>query len=208
MTIALIGTNAAVFAFELSLGERLDGFIALFGLTPAVVIKEFHRHSVIAAGIPFFTSMFLHGGWFHLIGNMLYLWVFGDNVEDSLGHVRFFLFYILCGLSAAAAQVYANPISTATMIGASGAIAGILGGYFLLYPKARIVTLIPIFILFYFFEIPAIVFLGFWFLMQFFNGTLALSNEAGNAGGVAWWAHVGGFASGMILVFPFRKANR
>jgi rhomboid family protein len=208
VTVLLIACNSAIFLFELSLGDRLDQFIAVFGLAPGAVVQNFHHYLYIPAIVPFFSAMFLHGGWLHLLGNMLYLWVFGDNVEDAMGHGRFLVFYILCGLGAATGQFYSNPHSMAPMIGASGAIAGVLGAYFLLYPRAKVVTLIPIFILFYFIEIPAVIFLGFWFLMQFLSGSLALSSEAASAGGIAWWAHVGGFASGMLLVFPFRKRNR
>ena len=150
--------------------------------------------------------MFLHGGWVHLLGNMLYLWIFGDNIEDKLGHARFIVFYLLCGIGAAVGQIAANPLSDVPMVGASGAIAGILGAYMLLFPRSRVVTLVPIFFFFYFIEIPAILFLGLWFLMQFLYGTLTLSTETSvSGGGVAWWAHVGGFITGAGLVFPFRK---
>ena len=137
---------------------------------------------------------------------MLYLWIFGDNVEDKMGHGRFVLFYILCGLAGSVLQFSMNPSSTIPIIGASGAIAGVLGSYFLLFPKSKVVTLVPIFFFFTFIEIPAVLFLGIWFLMQFFYGTLALGGQtSADIGGVAWWAHVGGFASGLILVLPFRK---
>jgi hypothetical protein len=137
---------------------------------------------------------------------MLYLWIFGNNVEDKMGHARFFLFYIMCGLGGALVQCYVNPVSPVPMIGASGAIAGVLGSYMLLFPRSKVVTLVPIFFFFTFIEIPAVVFLGFWFLMQFFSGTLSLAGQTpAYVGGIAWWAHVGGFASGLILVFPFRK---
>jgi hypothetical protein len=206
VTILLILGSALVFLFELSLGKGLEHFIAMFGLTPAQIQIDVERHSYVRVVVPFFTSIFLHGGWLHLIGNMLYLWIFGDNVEDKMGHGRFFLFYIMCGLGASLLHCYVNPASPVPTIGASGAIAGVLGSYFLLFPKSKVVTLVPIFFFFTFIEIPAVVFLGFWFLMQFFSGTLSLAGQTpAHVGGIAWWAHVGGFASGIILVFPFRK---
>ncbi len=205
VTIALIAGNVAVFVYELSLGEKLPAFTTEYGVRPAHVMAAVGAHAYLDAGIPFFTAMFLHGGWIHLLGNMLYLWIFGDNVEDTMGHQRFLLFYVLSGLAAGAAQVYVNPASDVPMVGASGAIAGVLGGYILLFPRSRVLTLVPIFIFITFMEIPAIVFLGLWFLMQFLSGTLALSAETTATGGVAWWAHVGGFATGVVLVFPMRK---
>lgn len=206
VTILLIVANALVFIFELSLGDRLGNFISTFGMSPAQVRIDAAQHSYFWVGVPFFTSLFLHGGWLHLLGNMLYLWIFGDNVEDKMGHGRFALFYILCGLAGSVLQFSMNSSSTIPTIGASGAIAGVLGSYFLLFPKSKVVTLVPIFFFFTFIEIPAVLFLGFWFLMQFFYGTLALDGQtSADIGGVAWWAHVGGFASGLILVFPFRK---
>ena len=208
VTILLIVANALVFIFELSLGERLGNFIAVFGMSPAQVRIDAAQQSYFWVIVPFFTSVFLHGGWLHLLGNMLYLWIFGDNVEDKMGHGRFAFFYILCGLAGSALQFSMNSSSTIPTIGASGAIAGVLGSYFLLFPKSKVVTLVPIFFFFTFIEIPAFLFLGFWFLMQFFYGTLALDGQtSADVGGVAWWAHVGGFASGVILVFPFRKYN-
>lgn len=207
VAIGLIIANVAVFLFELSLGEDLDLFISAFGLTPFLTGENVANHQYVWAMLPFFSSMFLHGGWLHLLGNMLYIWIFADNVEDKLGHGRFLLFYVLCGVGAAFAQFYMNPMSEAPMVGASGAIAGVLGAYFLLFPRSRVLTLIPVFVFFSFVEIPAVFFLGFWFLLQFLNGALALSSETASAGGVAWWAHIGGFASGMLLVFPFRKQS-
>ncbi len=204
VTILLITANTLVFLFELSLGDRLEGFIALYGLTPAHVRLDFIHHAYVYVIIPFFTTLFLHGGWLHLVGNMLYLWIFGDNVEDKLGHGRFFLFFLLCGLGGSLLHTYMNPGSSIPTIGASGAIAGVLGSYILLFPRSRVLTLVPIIFFFTFMEIPAVLFLGIWFLMQFLNGTLAL-HTGSNAGDVAWWAHVGGFSSGMILVFPLRK---
>jgi membrane associated rhomboid family serine protease len=146
------------------------------------------------------TAMFLHGGWLHLIGNMLYLWIFGDNVEDRMGRVRFFVFYILCGVAASVGQALASPHSNVPTIGASGAIAGVLGAYFALFPRARVLTLIPIGIFIRVMELPAFFFLGFWFLLQFLYGSMMRGE-----GGVAWWAHVGGFVAGFVFVQIFKK---
>ncbi len=180
----------------------LEPFLAQYGLVPA----RFFENPFLGL-MNIFTSMFLHGGWGHLLGNMWFLHVFGDNVEDNLGHVRYFFYYLLMGFGAAAAQLAANPASQLPMVGASGAIAGILGGYFILHPRARVLTLIPIFIFIRFIEIPAFFFLGLWFLMQAVNGVGALSAQAvrGDLGGVAWWAHAGGFAAGFIGIWLFRK---
>ena len=152
---------------------------------------------------------FLHGGWMHLLGNMLYLYIFGDNVEDTLGHGRYLLFYIACGAASFAVQIGFQPGSAVPNIGASGAIAGVLGAYFLLFPRARVVTLLPLFIFFTTIEIPAVVFLGLWFLLQFLSGTVSLGRPAAT-GGVAWWAHVGGFVAGVVFlkVFSIRGRGR
>ncbi|HTR81606.1 MAG TPA: rhomboid family intramembrane serine protease [Bacteroidota bacterium] len=206
ITVSLIAANVAVFIFELSLGQKLEDFTTAWGMSPAAIHVDLMRHHYAAAAAPFFSSMFLHGGWIHLLGNMLYLWVFGDNVEDKLGHQRFLFLYIFCGITGGVAHAYMNPGSAIPVIGASGAIAGILGGYLLLFPKARILTLVPIIFFFTFIELPALLFLGVWFLMQFFSGYLSLASDvAVNNGDVAWWAHVGGFATGMLFVYPLRK---
>ena len=156
-----------------------------------------------------FTSMFLHAGWLHILGNMLYLWIFGDNVEDRLGHVRFLVFYLFCGAIAAIAQIVVNPGSTLPTIGASGAIAGVMGAYFVLYPHSRIVALLPLFIFWQIIEVPAIVFLGFWFLMQFFSGVGSIALTSGTpTGGVAFWAHVAGFVVGALAGLAFRRPER
>lgn len=191
VTILFILANVFVFIFELSLRNRLGGFISLYGMSPSQVRIDAAHGAYIWTVVPFFTSLFLHGGWLHLLGNMLYLWVFGDNVEDKMGHGRFTIFYILCGVAGSMLHFFMNPISTAPTIGASGAIAGILGAYFLLFPKSKVVTLVPIFFFFTFIDIPAVLFLGIWFLMQFLNGTLALDAQPSATGGIAWWAHVG-----------------
>ena len=149
--------------------------------------------------------MFLHGGWLHLGGNMLYLWIFGDNVEDKLGHIRYLAFYIVCGLAASILHVFVDSTSIVPTVGASGAIAGVLGAYLLLFPRARVVTLIPIFVFIQVAELPALLVLGFWFVMQFFNGLMSLGYQTAGMGGVAWWAHIGGFVAGLALVIPLRK---
>jgi membrane associated rhomboid family serine protease len=156
------------------------------------------------------TSMFLHGGLLHFGGNMLYLWIFGDNVEDRLGHARFAVFYLLCGLVAALAQTAMNPDSIYPMVGASGAIAGVMGAYFVMYPHSRIVTLVPIFFFIQLIEIPAIFFLGIWFLMQFLSGVGSVAEAASrpSGAGVAFWAHVAGFVAGVAGVYVFRRPER
>jgi membrane associated rhomboid family serine protease len=147
--------------------------------------------------------MFLHAGWFHVGANMVTLWIFGDNVEDRLGHLKFLLFYLACGVVAGLSHTYLNAASTLPTVGASGAIAGVLGGYLLLYPRGRVVTIIPLFYFLHVVELPAIVYLGFWFISQVFSGLLALGAPAYQAG-VAWWAHLGGFVAGLLLVLPMR----
>jgi membrane associated rhomboid family serine protease len=150
--------------------------------------------------------MFIHAGWLHILGNMIYLWVFGDNVENSMGHLRYLIFYLLCGLGANALEIATSVNSTVPGLGASGAIAGVLAAYLVLYPKSRVGTLIPIAIIFIPVRLPAWVLIGFWFALQLLDGIVSLSNTA--AGGVAYWAHVGGFITGVILVWIFRKPER
>jgi len=203
VNISLIIVNSLVFFLELSLGGQLGEFISIFGVVPSRFMDSLTGGDVTGLTIvPMFTSMFLHAGWFHLIFNMLYLWIFGDNVEDALGHFRYLLFYILCGLGATLTHVFLSPLADVPVVGASGAIAGVLGAYLLLYPRSRVLTLVPFFF-FYLVEIPALVFLGLWFVIQFLSGLLTVGTEA--SAGVAWWAHVGGFLTGMILLFPFRR---
>jgi membrane associated rhomboid family serine protease len=188
VTIALIAVNALAFVYELMLSEyELQLFAQQFGVVPAY----FSWFSVL-------TSMFLHGGWLHFLGNMLYLWIFGDNVEDRLGHVWYLAFYLLCGAAAAIGQAATQPYSLVPMIGASGAIAGVMGAYFVLFPHSRVLTAVFILLFVDLIEIPAIFFLGIWFLMQFFSGVGSLG--AGSAsGGVAFWAHVVGFVAGAAI---------
>jgi membrane associated rhomboid family serine protease len=207
VTWLIIAANVAVFLLETSLSPvQLDRLIRLYGVTPRRFLQDWETGQFLTL----FTSLFLHGGWFHLISNMWALYLFGDNVEDRMGHGRFLLFYGLCGALAALTQVFASPASRLPMVGASGAIAGVLGAYFVLFPRARVITFVPLYFLPYLVEIPALFYLAFWFVSQLFNGLFALAVASEIAGGVAWWAHVGGFASGVILVkfFEQRRAYR
>jgi membrane associated rhomboid family serine protease len=209
ITVLIIAANVLVFFYELTLGPSLEPFLELYGVVPAAVLTWPQSHlSLSAVALPFLTSMFLHGGWLHLIGNMWYLWIFGDNIEDRLGHFTYLIFYLLCGLGAGIVHTILNYNVTVPSIGASGAIAGVLGAYLVSYPFARVLTLVPIFIFIQVIEIPALIVLGFWFVMQFFSGAAALATSTANAGGVAWWAHVGGFVLGMILVGLFPRKDR
>jgi membrane associated rhomboid family serine protease len=193
VTIAIIILNALAWVLELSLAPfELERFVRAYGIVPA----DLHLPTLV-------TSMFLHGSWWHVIGNMWYLWIFGDNVEDRCGHGRFVVFYLLCGIAAGLGQIVMNPHSLLPTIGASGAIAGVMGAYFVLYPQSRVLTLVP-FLWFEVIEVPAIVLLGFWFLMQLFNAG-AVATTSGTGGGVAFAAHVAGFLVGMGGVFVFRK---
>jgi membrane associated rhomboid family serine protease len=203
----LIAVNVLIWLFEASLPtEQLQEFIHIFGAIPARFhwIVPVNLTTWLAKYYPIFTSMFLHGSWFHIIGNMWFLWIFGDNVEDSMGHGRYFIFYILSGIIASLTHLYLNPESTIPTVGASGAIAGVMGAYFLLYPGARIITLIVIFFFVDIVEIPAFFYLGFWIFMQFIEGTFSFLLPS-NVGGVAWWAHIGGFIAGVLFVHLFKK---
>src|SRR3954466_13324354 len=184
VTVTIIILNALAWLFEISMPrENLSVFLQVWGVVPAAFIP-----------VTLVSSMFLHGSWSHVIGNMWYLWIFGDNVEDRLGHGRFIAFYLLCGIVASFGQIILDPGSTLPMIGASGAIAGVMGGYFVLYPQSRVLTLIPLIIFWEIIELPAILFLGFWFLLQLFNtGAVALTSSNAGSGGVAFAAHVAGF---------------
>jgi membrane associated rhomboid family serine protease len=210
VTVLLITLNVLAFLYELSLGKALDVFIMQYGAVPLrfVLAGQMEEVSTFERFLPIFTSMFLHGGWLHLGGNMLYLWIFGDNVEDRLGPFRFLVFYLACGLAAALTQIYINPTSKIPMVGASGAVAGVLGAYLVLFPHARVLALIPIVFFFQIVELPALLFLGFWFLMQFLNGAISITATNYATGGVAWWAHIGGFASGVVLGYLFPKPKR
>jgi rhomboid family protein len=203
VTIGLILANGLVFYHQITLdvseGQR---FISQWGAIPYQIIngEVLHDAPLIPLPLTLFSSMFLHGGFLHLFGNMLYLWIFGNNIEDALGHFRFFLFYLVCGLLAAAVQIFSAPDLTVPMIGASGAIAGILGAYLLLFPRARVLTLFFIIIFVKLIRIPAIIILGFWFIIQLLGAGTAATN-------VAFFAHIGGFISGLILVKLFQPAR-
>jgi membrane associated rhomboid family serine protease len=206
----LIVVNVLVFLWELSVDMQspgaLNGFLMEFALVPrhTVAVLTGHSYDATATAIlPFFTSMFLHGGFLHLAGNLLFLWIFGDNVEDYLGHFRYLLFYLVSGVVAALAQILLNPNSAAPTVGASGAIAGVMGAYFILYPRARVLIWFPPIFLFH---VPAWLMLGYWFLVQFLSGTatsIAMISES--AGGIAFWAHVGGFVAGVLMIKAFSE---
>lgn len=208
MVLVLVGINVLVFLVSL-------------GFHPVEEFRFFHLHGVVPARfthpqwaawqgypegvfMPLATHMFIHSGWLHLIANMWSLWIFGDNVEDVMGPWRFLAFYTLCGFGALAVHVITEPTSAVPVVGASGAIAGVMGAYFFLYPHARVVTFIPIIIIPFVFEIPAVFYLGAWFMTQVFSGMLA----SGGGAGVAWWAHIGGFVAGMLLLRFFRDDSR
>jgi membrane associated rhomboid family serine protease len=206
----LIGLNVAIFLFQQTLGpEELNAFVTQFGATPANItawISGSHQVTFVGAVFPILTSMFLHGGWLHIIFNMWFLWIFGDNVEDHLGHLPYLGFYLACGILADLVHTVFNLHSTAPTVGASGAIAGVMGAYFLLYPSARVLTLVPFFFVFLTW-LPAWIILGYWFVVQFLTGAASTITYAHqNAGGVAVWAHVGGFLAGLVLIklFPAR----
>jgi membrane associated rhomboid family serine protease len=198
ITVTIILLNAATWLFEISMPpDVLQLFLTVYGVVPA----DFRPVTLI-------TSMFLHGGWMHVIGNMWYLWIFGDNVEDRLGHGRFIFFYLLCGIVAAFGQIAMDPTSELPTIGASGAIAGVMGAYFVLYPRSRVLTLIPFVFWWEIIELPALVLLGFWFLMQLFSaGAIAVTAHSAG-GGVAFMAHVAGFVAGMLAVFVLKQRER
>jgi membrane associated rhomboid family serine protease len=198
VTVGLIIVNALVFLYMLTLPDgMLEGFVSTYAVVPAWF------------SVPtLFTSQFLHAGWMHIIGNMLYLWIFGDNVEDRLGHVRFLIFYLGAGAVAAILQVLFNPFSSVPMLGASGAIAGVMGAYFVLYPQSRVLTAVFIVIFFDVVEIPAVFFLGIWFVMQLLSGVGSLGVTSASAGGTAFWAHVGGFVVGVMVGLVLRARDR
>jgi membrane associated rhomboid family serine protease len=198
VTLILIVLNIVIFLYERLLpAGSLDYFIAHYGIVP----DRLRMASL-------FTSMFLHAGWLHLIGNMWFLWVFGRNVEDLIGSGRFLVFYILCGLAAAIIHVFFNPFSRMPTIGASGAIAGVMGAYVIKFPRARITTLVPIFIFITTLEIPAVFLLLYWFAIQFFSGVGSIGYSQVSSGGIAWFAHVGGFLAGMLLINLFGQRQR
>ncbi len=207
VTYGLVALCVLVFLWQLDQGARAQQAIALaYGMVPAVLFgeAELPRHlQLVPAWATLVTSMFLHGGWLHLIGNMVYLWLFGRGVEGALGAARYLVFYLLCGIAAGLTQAIIDPASELPMLGASGAIAGTLGGYLVLYPRGNVVLFIWIIILVRFVTVPAVLLLGLWFLMQLVSGLVAAPGE----GGVAFWAHVGGFVLGALLVPVFRRPD-
>ena len=213
ITILLIVANIAVFVYQFSLGREAQAFVYRLGAVPWEIthFQEFPRFPVkFQSDIPniltLVTSMFLHGGIIHLLGNMLYLWIFGDNIEALMGHGRFLFFYLCCGLVATLSHIISDPNSTIPMVGASGAISGVLGAYFLRFPRAKVHVLIFIFFFIRVIRVSALFVLGFWFVMQVLSGFGSLGFQSG--GGVAWFAHIGGFVTGMVLVFLFEKKER
>jgi len=215
VTYFVIALNVLIFLFELSVraqGPRaLAGFMYQFGVVPAEItgiVTGAAHVSVAAAFVPILTSMFLHASFLHILGNMWVLWIFGDNIEDYLGHFTYLVFYLLCGLAASIAHVLLNANSGVPSVGASGAIAGVMGAYFLLYPRARVLTVVPVFFLF-FWWLPAWIVLGYWFLIQFFSGAAtSVAYSSQTSGGIAFWAHVGGFVAGIVLIKVFPERPR
>jgi membrane associated rhomboid family serine protease len=207
LTVCFMVICVLVFAWQLTLGAAVESAIYSFGVIPATLLGDMSLPSELAVIPPWatmFTSMFMHGGWMHLLGNMLYLWIFGNNIEDAMGHVRFLVFYLLCGLAAVYAQALPDPESVIPMIGASGAISGVLGAYLLLYPRAKVLAVVPLGVIAYTLRVPAAFVLVFWFAMQLLSSWLAGDQE----GGVAFGAHIGGFVAGMVLIPFFRHRDR
>jgi len=212
LTLTIIVANVAVFLFEVAQGPEIERFLLAWGFVPARytdthVASDFTLSELAA---PFLTSMFLHGGWMHVIGNMWTLWIFGDNVEDRLGRLGFLGLYLVGGCAATLVHLFTNAHSAVPTIGASGAVAAVMGAYFRLYPHAHVQAVIPPLLWGPVFELPAVVFLGWWILLQFFNGTLSLVGNAAPVGGIAWWAHIGGFAFGLMVAmfFPDKRPRR
>lgn len=204
ITWLIIALNVLLFLAEATMPESLlNDFIQEFGVVPSRFFSHFNASELMTV----YSAMFLHGGWLHLISNMWAFFIFGDNVEDRMGHFNFLLFYLFCGTVAAVGQVLMSSSSSIPMVGASGALAGVLGAYILMFPHSRIITLVPLFLVVpWFIEVPAVIYLGIWFLMQFFTGLGALdSSPLAADAGVAWWAHIWGFVAGMILVRAFER---
>jgi len=214
VTLALIAACCMVFGYELAVlalggDEALARLIEDYGTVPAQLVAAVQARDWISpATLDIFTSMFLHAGWLHLLGNMLYLWIFGNNVEDWMGRPRFLLFYLAGGVIAVAGQTLVNPTSEIPMIGASGAISAVLGAYFVLYPGARIQSLVFLGFFYQLIAVPAVVVLGFWFLLQVVDGLGMLGATTGAGDGVAFFAHIGGFAAGALMALPFRVRSR
>ena len=212
VNIAFIVINAAVFLHQQMLPpEQLYGFIFKYGTVPAnltdslagLVKPGFSSATLLAAALPLITANFLHGGWLHLIGNMLYLWIFGDNIECRFGHLKYLLLYLFMGAAGQLFHVLSSPLSTTPLIGASGAIAGVLGAYFILFPRSRILTLLPLGVFITFVHLPAVVFLGFWFILQLLNASL--QGAVAGVESIAWWAHIGGFIVGLSMGMVAKK---
>ncbi|ACL26365.1 rhomboid family intramembrane serine protease [Chloroflexus aggregans] len=199
---ALLAANVVVFLLMARNVRLAESWINGLALVP---VRFLSNPLDPTEWLTVFTSMFMHGGWFHLFSNMLALYIFGDNVEDRMGSQRYLIFYLLCGVAAALTHVFFNPTSPIPTVGASGALSGVLAAYLLFFPSARIITLVPIFFLPWFVEIPAVVYLGFWFLSQLANGVFSILIDVQAMGGVAWWAHIGGFAAGLVLAPIFRQ---
>lgn len=199
VNLTIIILNLVIYFKEVTVEPyRLNQIFYTYGLIPADVLNTiFTGAPLTPVLINFITATFIHGGWVHVIGNMLFLWVFGDNVEDRLGHFKYLLFYLLAGIAGGVVHVITNPASTIPVVGASGAVAGVLGAYIIAFPRSRILALVPIIIIFTLMEIPAVIFIALWFFIQLFNGVASLG---GAANPVAWWAHVGGFLMGMLLI--------
>jgi membrane associated rhomboid family serine protease len=216
ITWGLIAVNVAVFLYQVSLGPDASAFMFAYSVVPVALTHGIPQTSLpgVPAHFPFhtpdpvyltlITAMFLHAGWLHIGGNMLFLYIFGDNVEDRMGHIPYLLFYLFCGVVAGITQVVVDPGSSVPNLGASGAIAGVLAAYLVLFPLARVRTIIFIFIFFTIVTLPAIVLIGLWFLLQFFDGVAALSSVHQNMGGVAYFAHVGGFVTGLVITLLLR----
>ncbi|OGW64867.1 MAG: rhomboid family intramembrane serine protease [Nitrospirae bacterium RIFCSPLOWO2_02_FULL_62_14] len=209
VTIALIVLCSLVFLYEVSLPEKVgEAFVFQYGAIPASIFGHESDLPEDAVGFPItltlLTSMFLHAGWMHLIGNMLYLWIFGNNIEDVMGHVKFVIFYVVCGIFAAMSHALTDPSSAIPMVGASGAISGVLGAYLLLFPRAQVLVVIPLGIFMRTMYVPAGFVLGFWFVLQLLSGGISMGQ---GGGGVAWFAHVGGFVAGMALIGLFKRPD-
>ncbi|MEE9215221.1 MAG: rhomboid family intramembrane serine protease [Thermodesulfobacteriota bacterium] len=203
VNLTIISINILVYIYEIALGDQLNNFIIHNGLIPSILFTGADI-SIVDRASPIFTSMFIHGDFLHIAGNMLFLYIFGNNVESRMGHFKFFLFYIICGIGAAAFQVLANIHSIVPMIGASGAISGILGAYLTYFPRSRILTLVPIIIYIKFIHLPAALFIFIWFLIQFLGSVSTIGMDS-QTGGIAFWAHIGGFVIGLILARYFQK---
>ncbi|MBF4509805.1 MAG: rhomboid family intramembrane serine protease [Aeromicrobium sp.] len=206
VTLALIAANIAVFIYEVSLGtEALQAFWTRWALVPTRFLADPLAPAEFAT---LFTAMFMHAGWIHIGGNMLYLWIFGNNVEDRFGPLGFIAFYLVSGVAASTLQIVAAPTSSVPMLGASGAVAGVLGAYLLLYPGASVITLIPVFFFIEIARVPAFLVIGFWFVLQLGSGLASLGSAGAEAGGVAWFAHIGGFLAGVAVTLPVAVAKR